>query len=81
MNGLLPDHIESPRLLLRVPQAKDAAQIFEAYTQDAAVAHWMIWQPHVTVAETEAFIRDCIQVWPGGARLPFVLALRGSEAL
>ena len=71
---MLPDRIVSRRLVLRRPQAADAAVIFARYAADIDVARCMIWPPHVAVSETEAFIADCIRAWEGDARRPYVLA-------
>jgi RimJ/RimL family protein N-acetyltransferase len=79
MDGVLPDRIVSPRLVLRAPQPTDAPAIFARYATDLDVARYMIWRPHTTVRETEAFIADCIHAWEGADRRPYVLALRGSE--
>lgn len=72
----LPNQLETPRLVLRQPCAADARLVFEAYAQDPEVARYMIWRPHVALAETEAFIAGCIEAWSNGARKPYMLALR-----
>jgi [ribosomal protein S5]-alanine N-acetyltransferase len=79
VNGVLPDRIVSRRLVLRPPQAADAATIFASYAADSDVARYMIWQPHAVVNESKAFIADCIRAWQGTDRRPYVLALHGSE--
>lgn len=50
--------------------------LFDAYTQDIEVARYMVWRPHTALAETEAFIAQCIQDWAAGHRQPYVVALR-----
>lgn len=45
----LPDSIDSDRLTLRAPRAEDADIIFDAWTQDAEVARFMVWRPHESV--------------------------------
>ena len=75
----LPRRIQTQRLILREPRASDAAGLFAAYTQDAEVARYMIWRPHSALAETEAFIAECIRAWGTGIRLPFVLAFPKNE--
>lgn len=79
MEQSLPDRIVSQRLVLRAPQATDAATIFASYTTDIDVARYMIWQPHAVVSESKAFIAACIRAWAGKDRRPYVLALHGSE--
>jgi RimJ/RimL family protein N-acetyltransferase len=72
----LPEQLHTERLVLRAPCAADAAFMFEAYTQDMAVARYMVWRPHRSVLETEAFIAWCMQAWAGGGAMPYVLAFR-----
>lgn len=76
MTRQLPDLIETARLALREPQRADASELFAAYTQDPAVARYTTWRPHRSMAETEAFVHDCIRAWNGPARTPYVLTLR-----
>lgn len=33
----------------------------------------MIGRPHTDIAQSEDFIRDCIEAWHGGDRLPYIL--------
>jgi ribosomal-protein-alanine N-acetyltransferase len=75
----LPNRLESRRLVLREPRASDAPAIFEAYTQDAEVARYMVWRPHVSIVETEAFLAECIRAWDSRERMPYVLAFREAE--
>jgi len=75
----LPDQIQTLRLVLRAPRETDAAAIFNAYTQDADVARYMVWRPHKIVAETEGFIASCMQGWASGTARPYVLALHANE--
>ena len=76
----LPDCLQTERLVLREPRAADARVLFETYTQDPEVAHFTTWKPHAHFFQTETFISDCIHAWSLGVRLPYVLALHGSEA-
>lgn len=77
---ILPEQIETPRLRLRVPVPADAAAIFDAYAQDPAVCRFMVWSPHTSVAVTEAFIAESIELWKAGTPLRYVLADPGSNA-
>jgi len=71
-----PDQFRTRRLVLREPRESDARLLFEAYTRDPEVARFMAWRPHAALAETEAFIAECMQAWGSGVRWPYVLALR-----
>lgn len=70
---LLPERLQTLRLTLREPRKADAMHIFNAYTQDIAVARYMVWRPHQVVAETNDFILYCIQGWASGRSRPYVL--------
>lgn len=76
---LIPEQIHTKRLVLRKPQPSDAASIFDAYAQDAEVVRYMVWRPHTSASETEAFIAHCIDLWENGKSRPYVLANRDSE--
>lgn len=79
MPVLLPQRIDTARLTLRQPRAADAACIFDAYAQDPDVARYMVWRPHRTLDETEAFIAYCVQDLDSGRSRPFVLTRRGDD--
>jgi RimJ/RimL family protein N-acetyltransferase/ligand-binding SRPBCC domain-containing protein len=79
MNSILPEIIETNRLLLRPPIIADAAIIFRAYTQDKEVCRYMIWAPHDSVEVTRNFIADCLEAWKGGVRLPYSITMRESQ--
>ena len=76
---LLPERLETGRLLLRRPVEADAGEIFRGYTQDARVSRFMVWKPHSSVAESQAFIASCIAAWDEGSRLAYVLVQAGSS--
>jgi ribosomal-protein-alanine N-acetyltransferase len=70
---LLPEAIQTQRLKLRKPCDTDAVHIFNAYTQDLDVARYLVWRPHQSIGESEAFILYCMQGWASGQRRPFIL--------
>ena len=51
-----PGSIETSRLKLRSPDLSDAEGMFASYTQDADVARYMVWQPHVSLKTTRDFV-------------------------
>jgi len=77
----LPDSISTQRLTLRPPRQADAAPIFDAYTQDADVARFMVWRPHTVLKETEGFIEYCMQGWESGQRRPYILTEHGKDSV
>jgi ribosomal-protein-alanine N-acetyltransferase len=73
---MLPESLTTHRVLLRSPQPADARKIFDAYTQSAEVARYMVWRPHAAVAQSEAFIAECIALFGEGPRRPYIVALQ-----
>jgi RimJ/RimL family protein N-acetyltransferase len=63
-----------------MPQPSDAAGLFESYTADPRVCHYMVWTPHRSVAETEDFVARCIVAAKEGTRLPYVLVTKERPA-
>ena len=79
---MLPETFETPRLLARLPVPGDAARIFDSYATKPEVSRYMVWQPHVALSTTEAFISECIAAAIAGTRFPYVLSERSApEAL
>ncbi|WP_426192239.1 GNAT family N-acetyltransferase [Massilia sp. DWR3-1-1] len=78
---LLPNLIQTDRLTLRAPCDADASHLFDAYTQDPEVARYMVWRPHQSIGETEAFIAYCKQQWDSGQRRPYILTRRDDDAV
>ena len=76
---MLPEHLETKRLVLRPPIESDTTDIFRAYTQDPLVCRFMVWKPHLVEAETQAFIASCIAAWGEGVRRPYVITESGSS--
>jgi len=77
---LLPERLETKRLVLRQPVAADAGELFRSYTQDPMVCRYMVWRPHAAEAETQTFIASCIAFWQEGSRLPYIITEVGSPA-
>jgi ribosomal-protein-alanine N-acetyltransferase len=73
--------MSTQRLTLRKPRESDAAPIFDAYTQDADVARFMVWRPHTRIGETEAFIAYCMQGWDSGQLRPYILTQRDNDSI
>ena len=57
---MFPDRFETRRLILRPVEAGDAEAVFEGYAQDPAVTRYLVWRPHVSIAESHAFIARCL---------------------
>lgn len=55
-SSLLPDVITTARLVLRPSRVGDAPDIYEKYARDADVTRYLLWRPHESIVETEAFL-------------------------
>jgi [ribosomal protein S5]-alanine N-acetyltransferase len=69
----VPPHITTPRLWLRPPHSTDAAELFERYAQDEEVTRYLVWKPHRTRDETQAFLEQCMRAWDAHTAFPWVL--------
>lgn len=79
-SAALPDGFETARLVLRPIADGDAGPIFEGYAQDAEVARFLVWRPHRSRADTDAYIARCLAKRPDEART-YVLAGREDGAV
>lgn len=52
--------IETPRLLIRRLNMRDAGDLF-AYSRDPEVARYVLWEAQKSVGEARAFIRYCLR--------------------
>jgi len=75
---MFPEHFSTARLTLRPIAPDDADQIFENYAQDPEVTRFVIWEPHRSRSETDAFIAHCMATPPEVART-YVLVDRATQ--
>src|SRR5438477_1184798 len=75
----LPERLETERLILRVPQAEDAAKMFVGWTQDPEVTRYLTWRPHRSVADAQEFVGGAIAAWNANERAPYVITTREAE--
>ena len=54
---MFPDGFETPRLRLRPLALGDADAIFTTYAQDPEVCRFLVWKPHQSRADTDAYVR------------------------
>jgi len=53
----------------------DAEVIFHGYARDPEVTRFLTWTPHLSLADTRAFLRGCVDDWRGGSRFPWAITL------
>src|SRR6516164_9077616 len=81
-----PDIFETARLVMRPIGIADVDPIFESYAQDDEVTRYLIWRPHRSRSETEAYVRRCVATPPEVERTYTLVgsddgAVRGAFAL
>ena len=76
---MLPDNFHTARLVLRPIVLDDAGAIFDAYAQDAAVTRFVIWRPHRSRSDTEAYVAQCIATPPNVSRTYVILDRRRGD--
>ncbi len=64
MPEFLPERIEGPRLLLRLPAIEDAGPLFQRVARDPQVTRYLLWTPHPDVATTQRVITERMNVDP-----------------
>jgi len=76
---MLQPIIVTQRLRLRPPVLTDAEAIHHGYAQDPEVSRYMIWRPHGSLADTEAFLRSSMADWDGGSQWSWVITRFGDD--
>ncbi len=78
----MPLHtLRTDRLVLRPPQADDAAAIYDGYATDPEVARWVMWSPHAAIDDTHAFLATFIASGQQERSYPWVITLAGAGTL
>jgi [ribosomal protein S5]-alanine N-acetyltransferase len=65
---MLPERLETERLLMRPIARGDALAIFAGYAQDPEVVRYLTWRPHRRLTDTEAYIGRCLATPPERVR-------------
>jgi len=68
-----PETLTTERLILRRPQAADAAAIFANYAGDAEVTRWLSWPRHRSLDDTRAFLTWSDRVWTASGVGPYLI--------
>lgn len=77
-----PEHTwETSRLFAKPAAIVDAEVVFKQYASDPAVAKYMTWTPHRSVADTIEFLQRCEKVWAEESAFPWTLWLKDGGAL
>ena len=76
-----PERIETGRLVLRRPTARDVVTIFGTYASDPDVTRWVGWPRHSRPDDTRAFLEYSDAEWRRWPAGPYVALLRESGTL
>ncbi len=77
---LLPETIETPRLLLRKPLLEDASGVFESYAADPEVTRFLTWRPHSSMADALSAMLSRLSCWENGSEFSWILTRRDDAA-
>jgi ribosomal-protein-alanine N-acetyltransferase len=77
---MFPDTFRTARLVLRPITIEDSGPIFDTYAQDPEVTRYVIWQPHRSRRDTEAYIGHCMATPPDVSRT-YVLVGHEDDAI
>ena len=75
-----PDTFETARLLLRPVTIMDVDAIFGSYAQDEEVVRYLIWRPHRSRSETQAYVERCMAT-PSEVERTYMLVGRGDNVV
>ena len=76
-----PELLHTARLILRKPRPDDAPRLFASYGQDPEVTRFLLWRPHTSVTDSEAFIQHASETWATGAAFTWFLFIRSNNEL
>lgn len=76
-----PESFNTERLTLRRPAIADAPAIYARYASDPEVTKWMGWPRHLSIADSEAFVRWSDQVWGSAPAGPYLIEQREGARL
>ena len=65
MKHLGTQTLETPRLLLRRFEVKDAQAMFENWTSDPEVTRYLTWPPHENVEVTQGLLQNWVHQYDG----------------
>lgn len=77
---MFPTTPTTDRLLLRPPRVEDADAMFQRYTSDPAVTHFLTWHAHKTVSETIEFLNGKWSLNAVSPKCRWVICVDGDEA-
>lgn len=78
---LIPERVETPRLILTRLQLTDAEEIFYTYASKPESTRYVSWPTHTTLKDTRTFLLYARNAWTQGLDYSFAVRLKGSNRL
>ncbi len=76
-----PERLLTPRLILRRPLHRDAAEIYRRYASDPEVTRFLGWPRHATEEDTRGFIEFSDQAWATTPCGPYLIESHDTHTL
>ena len=76
MHLLLPEQIETGRLLLQRLKYEDAEEIFYTYAGKTEATKYMSWPTHQRINDTRNYLKDAVQGWNFGIDYSYGIRLK-----
>lgn len=81
MHLLLPEQIETKRLVLQRLKYEDAEEIFYAYASKPEATKYVSWATHERIKETRDYLRYAVQGWNLGIDYSYGIRLKVTNQL
>ncbi|MFM7858899.1 MAG: GNAT family N-acetyltransferase [Flammeovirgaceae bacterium] len=78
---MMPERLESERLVLQRLRYEDASEIFYTYASKEEVTRYVSWSTHQTVHDTNAFLKYAVTAWKRGIDLSWSIRLKHTAQL
>lgn len=75
-----PPQIDTPRLRLSRPTARDAEAVFDRYANDPDVTRFVGWPLHQSVDDTRAFLDFSASEWERWPAGPYLIRSRSLDS-
>jgi ribosomal-protein-alanine N-acetyltransferase len=78
---MMPERLESERLILQRLRYEDASEIFYTYASKEEVTRYVSWPTHQTVHDTNAFLKYAVAAWKKGIDFSWSIRLKHTAQL
>jgi len=78
---LIPERVETPRLILTRLQLTDAEEIFYTYASKPESTRYVSWPTHITLKDTRTFLVYARNAWAQALDYSFAVRLKSSNRL